>query len=580
MEFHLHQQHSARAVIALAALFLILSLISGCAASVSGAQARLLSPTPSQTAAVTKRPFSTATPPLASDPPEPRLWISPAVPDGLRAQLKLPATVKIVQRRQDANLWFEVKDPTSINTVTQKVIAKAAWIYVVAVPFPTLADDADAVGLRRVWSNNFQGVGDASLPVGRQPILMTAQTRAALEALWGEADPKGVKVVDQASLLDDAWQSAPAWAILPFEDIQPRWKVLRLQGDSPLQRNFNPVTYPMTIPFTLYGSQSTAQALSAVTRLKSNYDPQKLTVLAMTGTTALSRHIGERMDAKGLTYPGQAIVGWLSQADLTHISNEVSFYQDCPKPGPDRADMRFCSNPNYIQLLEYVGTDIVELTGNHLLDWGPQPFLDTLAMYQAHGWKTYGGGANVARAQEPLLIEDHGNRLAFIGCSPSGPANVWATKDLPGSAPCDLPQMEQEIKQLLAQGYLPIVTLQAVETNTYKPAVAQAMPTFRRLAQAGAVIVSGSQSHVPQTMTFVGENFIHYGLGNLFFDQMDPVEERQEFIDQHVFYDGKYLGVILRTALLEDYSQPRPMTTAERSDFLQKIFALCDWSGN
>jgi poly-gamma-glutamate synthesis protein (capsule biosynthesis protein) len=106
------------------------------------------------------------------------------------------------------------------------------------------------------------------------------------------------------------------------------------------------------------------------------------------------------------------------------------------------------------------------------------------------------------------------------------------------------------------------------------------MPDFRRLAQAGAVIVSGSQSHVPQTMTFVGENFVHYGLGNLFFDQMDPIEERQEFIDQHSFYAGKYLGVTLRTALLEEYARPRPMTAAERSDFLQKIFAQCDWSGN
>ena len=35
---------------------------------------------------------------------------------------------------------------------------------------------------------------------------------------------------------------------------------------------------------------------------------------------------------------------------------------------------------------------------------------------------------------------------------------------------------------------------------------------------------------------------------------------RREFIDRHVFYDGKYLGVELLTALLEDYSRPSPMT--------------------
>ena len=41
-----------------------------------------------------------------------------------------------------------------------------------------------------------------------------------------------------------------------------------------------------------------------------------------------------------------------------------------------------------------------------------------------------------------------------------------------------------------------------------------------RPADAGAVIVSGSQSHVPLQMEFYKGAFIHYGLGNLFFGQM------------------------------------------------------------
>ena len=73
---------------------------------------------------------------------------------------------------------------------------------------------------------------------------------------------------------------------------------------------------------------------------------------------------------------------------------------------------------------------------------------------------------------------------------------------------------------------------------------------------------------------------MHYGLGNLFFDQMKPEISRQEFIDQHVFYNGKYLGLELRTALLEDYSRPRPMTASERQEFLEKIYSLCSWSEN
>ena len=64
---------------------------------------------------------------------------------------------------------------------------------------------------------------------------------------------------------------------------------------------------------------------------------------------------------------------------------------------------------------------------------------------------------------------------------------------------------------------------------------------FQAMADAGAVIVSGSQSHFPQGFAFRGNSFVHYGLGNLFFDQMDtPVEgTRREFLDRHVFYDGR-----------------------------------------
>ena len=92
---------------------------------------------------------------------------------------------------------------------------------------------------------------------------------------------------------------------------------------------------------------------------------------------------------------------------------------DCPKPGPQRADMRFCSRPDYIQLLEAVGTDIVELTGNHNLDWGPQPFL----AYTQNVPASVAGRPMVAgpiwkKPNQPLLIEHNGNRLAFLGLQP------------------------------------------------------------------------------------------------------------------------------------------------------------------
>ncbi len=291
----------------------------------------------------------------------------------------------------------------------------------------------------------------------------------------------------------------------------------------------------------------------------------------MTGVTALVRATAKVMEAYGVTYPAKDIKDWLLDADLTHISNEAGFMPNTPIP-VDAYTMSFCSDDRYIALLEAVGTDIVELTGNHLVDYGREPLRHALELYRQRGWRWYGGGANLADATRPLTITHGANRLAFLGCNPVGPSYDWATGTSPGSAPADYARLKAQIRELRAAGYLPIVTLQYWETYQYTP-TPQQVADFRALAAAGAVVVQGSQAHQPQAMELYGDTFIHYGLGNLFFDQMWSLGTRQEFVDRLVFYDGRLLSVDLRTALLEEYARPRPMTVAERAAFLKMIFS-------
>ena len=104
---------------------------------------------------------------------------------------------------------------------------------------------------------------------------------------------------------------------------------------------------------------------------------------------------------------------------------------------------------------------------------------------------------------------------------------------------------------------------------------------FRAAIDAGAVIVSGSQAHFPQTMEFHNDTFIHYGLGNLFFDQMGDIPPvpgiRRIFLDRHVIYNGQYISTELLTGMMEDHARPRPMTRDERVPFLQEYFTLSGW---
>jgi poly-gamma-glutamate synthesis protein (capsule biosynthesis protein) len=295
------------------------------------------------------------------------------------------------------------------------------------------------------------------------------------------------------------------------------------------------------------------------------------------------------MEMHGVRYPAEAILPWLIEADLTHISNEVSFYEDCPFPDPNQRAIFFCSAPDYIELFEYIDADIIELTGNHNNDswyaYGVDVVPFSLNLYRERDMVYYGGGENLADAFSPALISHNGNNLAFIGCNAGGPDYAWATADRGGSAPCsDYQWMAQEVTRLREAGYLPIVTFQYYENYSNIPGESQILH-FGWMAEAGAAIVNGSQAHRPKGMAFSEDAFIDYGLGNLFFDQMGVTidgnlieQTRWEIIQRHTFYDGRHLNTQLLTAMLEDYAQPRPMTPAERLRFLSELFTASGWN--
>jgi poly-gamma-glutamate synthesis protein (capsule biosynthesis protein) len=240
--------------------------------------------------------------------------------------------------------------------------------------------------------------------------------------------------------------------------------------------------------------------------------------------------------------------------------------------------MVFCSSPRYIELLTDIGTDVMELSGDHFGDYGTDAFLETLDIYRQNKIQYYGGGLNLEDGRKPLLLEVNGNKLMFIGCNIKK-AYAGATDTKPGAVLCDFGYMTAQIGDYRARGYLPISTFQYNELDVPK-ATEQQEIDFRTLADAGAVIVSGSQAHTPQMMEFYKDAFIHFGLGNLFFDQVLKVgrsPKQNEFIDRHVFYDGRYLGVELVTAFLEDYARPRLMKPAERTKFLGDYFNYSGW---
>ncbi|MDA1329654.1 MAG: hypothetical protein DWG76_01830 [Chloroflexi bacterium] len=480
------------------------------------------------------------------------LWISPALPAALRAQIALPDGQEEVTDRENSSAQIAIAQGETVGQ----------WVYALVAPFPTVVDAVTINDLLSAWQ------GRASGAFAGLPLLVSPETRTLFSAWWGDPATGAVEVHSASKLLDASWAAQPSWAIVPFEELQPKWKVLAVDGQSPLFKDFEPSEYELSVPIGLSGEGIDITAFNI-----SNRDANKLTTVVITGVTALVRATAYEMNRSGVTYPAEDIGEFMRAADITHISNEVPFWNDCPAPDPVQRNLVFCSDPSYYALLEEVGTDVVELTGDHFNDYGRDAMTYTLDIYDDHNLPYYGGGRNLEEARAPLFIEHNGNRIAFIGCNGKGGGYATAAADYPGAVACDYEYLEQEIARLHDEGYLVITTFQHNEVYTFIPQPGL-IRDFGRVAVAGSSIVSGSQAHQSHGMQFTDDDtLITYGLGNLFFDQRGVVENGDSaLIARHIFYDNRYISTELFTIIFVDFAKPIFMSPEDRSAFLTTIF--------
>ncbi|MFO7740712.1 MAG: CapA family protein [Anaerolineae bacterium] len=529
-------------------------------------------PGPVPTPGPTDTPQPPTSTPRPTPTPRPSPTPTPAWPVTVSCGDGVPADVcgrlrQVVDQDPDHFAWIDEPSAADVQVgagLLSNARPVATWVYALVAPFYTVEDGVSSADLRAAWN------GEPADPFVDHPLLVSPDVQ--------EAGPLGapagdITVVESSKVLTTAIE-LDGWAIVPFDALEPRWKVLRIDGASPLDRGLDLEAYPLAMTVTL-GTESDPEVLSMLPADLTNRDPAKMSVVMMTGVTALTRNTAVVVEREGVTYPARDIREWMTEPDITHTSNEVSFAHDCPAPTGE-STMVFCSDPRYFDLLKHVDIDVLELTGNHLLDWGVSAMENSLRMYEEHDLPTFGGGWTLDQAREPLTVTHGVHTFGFVGCNSVGPAYAWATAERPGAASCDYDLLTTQIRRLREEGVIPIVTFQYLEVDQYAPTMSQ-QADFRAVAEAGAAIVSGSQAHWPQGFDFHADAFIHYGLGNLFFDQMQRLEYRQEFLDRHVFYDGRHISTELLTAMLEDYARPRPMTADERRELLGATFAVSGW---
>lgn len=498
------------------------------------------------------------------------IWLPPYLPEELVNDSLMVDGIDFLQVQSTSDLMLDVSSDALVSQ----------WVFVLAAPFSTIESSVSSSNLRAIWS------GSELEDIPLKKILVDGSTKALFAKLWGPTSNQTVSVRAKDELLSSTWEEEGSWALIPFEQLVPQWKVIALDGQSPLDKSLDLDRYPLVIPFSVVGSaehvsdfqSGFGRGSSRAVFPSTNWDAGKFTNVMVTGVTCLSRCTAFLMEINGTTYPAIDIGDLLRSADILHISNEAAFSSTCViSCTPENDKLEFCSKPEYINLLEAVGTDVVEMTGDHFIDTDAASVLDTIAKYEQRGWKYYGGGKNYEDGIRPALFEVNGNKIAFLGCNAKGRGYAAASETSPGAVHCNMELMADKIRDVVSKGYLPIFTFQHVEYYSYK-IDESLIPDFHAAADAGAVIVSGSQAHMPHGFEFYKGAFLHYGLGNLFFDQYrESLEQRDAFIDEYIFYDGLHINTRLITIKFIDYARTRFMTPEERNELLAKVFKASGW---
>ncbi len=464
---------------------------------------------------------------------------------------------------------------TEKESIRQAIVAQSkTYSGSVSAGAETLLETTDpttAVGVYVPITNKYavrQAVTKAEL-AGIDTFVPTGTDEVVRAAL---ATALGTEVKSQTEPAEETADDAVVF--IPADQLSPNVKLLTFENNYYLD-TFQKGAVFRQVAFTGGGADGLAG-------LKlNNYATKDSTLkVVQTGVTALTRRMMTKLDqVKDPTYFSKNIGALLADADITHVSNEVSF-----KPGCEYNNAVFCSPPQFIETLKASGVDLVELTGNHNNDTGRQYNTDSINQYRTLGWGTVGGGLNAADAAKPFITEQKGSKIAILAYnypdSPNGGA--ISTASAAGANSFEVDRIESDIASAKEQGATTvIVDIQFWECYAYPegyseyPICDQPIPNqkqvFRQMIDLGADMVVGTSAHQPQTFEFYKDKPIYYGIGNLYFDQTQWPGTERGIILTHYIVGGKVVQTKLSPTVYHKELQTRLMDAEETSYLLERL---------
>ncbi|HEX2773960.1 MAG TPA: CapA family protein [Micromonosporaceae bacterium] len=203
----------------------------------------------------------------------------------------------------------------------------------------------------------------------------------------------------------------------------------------------------------------------------------------------------------------------LRDGDLTLVNLETAVTE---RGTPEPKTYHFRAPASAYDALRAAGIDAVSIANNHALDYGRVGLLDTLDSARAARFPVFGAGRDVTEAYAPWLTTVAGTRIAVIGLSQVYALSAqWKpTSTRPGIAMAhDRNLAVRAVTAARRQADLVIVFMHWGREGSACP-TEDMTSLAAALAGAGADVVVGTHAHTLLADGWLGQTYVHYGLGN------------------------------------------------------------------
>ncbi|MGE5630333.1 MAG: CapA family protein [Caulobacteraceae bacterium] len=300
-------------------------------------------------------------------------------------------------------------------------------------------------------------------------------------------------------------------------------------------------------------------------------EPEGISI-SLTGDIMFDKSVGAVFKSKGGDYIFEGYGKYLKESDMVFGNLETAL-STIGQPMKDK-EYTFRSSPQAAEALKQYNYTALSVANNHVLDFGPRAFIDTLKALENNGVRYSGGGYNRHEAEEGVFIEKNGIKVGFVAFTRVVPSVDWYAgtrkPGIIGAYKVHEAVVLDTIKSLKSQCDILVVSVHWGKEGSVTVRKEE-VEIAHKMVDSGADIITGHHPHVVQPIEMYKGKPIFYSLGNFIFTTShSELCNKTMVATVKVDKEKKIESVKIVPGIIK-LGRPFPMEDKQRKEFIEYL---------